>query len=69
MDRGDTFYMPDDRDLDRWEQIIGVRYELFTNVALKFEIGIGETEKRDDDSGDVRDVTAVLAGFQLSWVF
>ncbi len=68
MERGDPFYSAVDRDLDRWEQIVGVRYDILSNVALKLEVGIGRAELRSD-SGDIRRNTVVLAGFQLSWVF
>jgi len=68
MDQGDPFYEPLDRDLDRWEQILGIRYELLSNVAIKFEVGVGRAEERDD-TGDVSEDTVFLAGVQLSWVF
>ena len=68
MERDDPFYAPLDRDLDLWDQMIGVRWDFLSNVALKFEVGVGRGESRSS-SGDVRRNTVVLAGLQLSWVF
>jgi len=67
MDKGDPYFEPLDRDLDRWEQLFGVRFELTRNAAIKLEFGFGRMEERED-SGVERD-SYIRTGLQLSWVF
>lgn len=66
MDEGDPFFAPQDRDLDRWTQILGARYELTTNAALKLEVSYGEQEFRDS-GGSVSEDDVVGCAVQLAW--
>ena len=68
MHRGDPFFAPEDVDLDGWEQILGLRYELAANVALKVEGGFGRTEQRRNDGNTTRRGLKTI-GLQLSWGF
>lgn len=68
MRRSDPYYEPENSDLDMWEQLFGLRYDITDNAALKFEVGFGRAEDRDA-LGVVRQITVVTAGCQISWVF
>jgi hypothetical protein len=68
MERDDPFYAADDRDLDKWEQIFGIRYELSGNSALKVEIGFGKEERRIGASGISQD-NFITVAVQMAWVF
>ena len=67
MDEGDPFYSPLDRDLDESRQVLGVRNDFHSNVAVKFEVSYGRRDERNgsDISGD----NVTTAGIQLSWTF
>lgn len=66
MDQGDPFYMTSDRDLDRWRQVVGVRYEPTENTAIKLELGYGADDVRVTP-GVVREDDVVTMGLQFSW--
>lgn len=68
MDRDDPFFLPTGLDLDRWEQIVGIRWDVDERAAVKLEAGFGRGEMRDD-SGEVRHRAANSASVQLSWGF
>lgn len=68
MDGGDPFFLDDDLDLDRWEGLAGIRHELGDNGAVKFEVGYGRGENRDD-AGLVRRRGFTSAALQLAWGF
>lgn len=68
MEAGDPYYMPADRDLDVWELLFGIRFDFIANASLKFEVGFGDAEGRDD-GGTVGTDTYVRLGMQLAWVF
>jgi len=68
METGDPYFAPTDRDLDRWEQLLGVRMELTDNAAIKFEVAVGRADRRISGGGIARDWYTRL-GLQLSWVF
>jgi len=68
MESGDPYFAPLLRDLDRWEQLFGLRHELTENAALKFEIAFGRAERALSGGGTERDGYTRI-GFQLSWVF
>jgi len=68
MDAGDPYYAPSARDLDRWQVLLGIRFDVLPNVAIKFEFGAGRQETRE--SGGVIDEEGYLrGGVQVSWVF
>jgi hypothetical protein len=67
MEQGDPFYTGVQRDLDRWQQVIGIRWDFIDNAAVKLEAGIGREERRLN--GQVTRGHLVIAGFQLAWVF
>jgi len=46
MARNDPFYKPDDLDLDGWEQVLGVRYDVTDYLAVKLEGGGGREQRR-----------------------
>jgi hypothetical protein len=62
MGEGDPFYAPLGRDVDLWQQTLGVRYEPVENVALKMEVVLGQEDRNDGSEVDV-----VVWAFQLSW--
>jgi hypothetical protein len=68
MEKGDPFYAPEDADLDRWEQMFGLRYELTEYAAIKFEGGFGREERRRGSGAVSRGDFGRMAG-QLAWVF
>jgi len=68
MERGDPYYVGLNRDLDRWEYLLGIRKEITDNAALKVECGAGRGERRDA-FGFVSKGTIVRFTVQLSWVF
>lgn len=68
MESGDPYFAPLLRDLDRWEQLIGLRHELTQNTAIKVEIAFGRAERALAGGGSERDWYTRF-GFQLSWVF
>ena len=68
MDEGDPYFEPLDRDLDRWDQRFGLRYDFTGNAAIKLEAGFGQAERRRDN-GDITTGSVVLAAIQVSWVF
>lgn len=65
MAAGDPFFAPTGGDRDRWEQMVGVRYDLTDFAAVKLEGGIG---KRQEPGSVGRRLTQRL-DLQLSWVF
>ena len=68
MEQGDPYYEALDRDLDRYEFVIGVRQDITNNASLKLEVGFGDREARAA-SGDVADVSYFRIAVQLAWVF
>lgn len=64
MAMGDAFYVSLNRDLDAWQQVLGVRYDATENLAVKVEIGFERAEMRGGG-----DVDTVSGGLQVSWVF
>lgn len=71
MERNDPFFssLTDarDRDLDKWEQVLGVRYDFLENAAIKVELLFGKEERRSLGSTAKREF--VGAALQLAWVF
>lgn len=67
MRHGDPFFAPHDIDLDGWEQVLGLRYELTSNAAVKLEGGFGRREERHDDGLSRRGFRSI--GLQLAWGF
>jgi hypothetical protein len=65
MAAGDPFFAPEGNDLDRWEQMLGIRYDLTEFAAVKLEGGIG---KREEPGRVGRELTQRL-DLQLAWVF
>ncbi len=68
MEQGDPYFLPQNSDLDRWEQIIGVRWDFEDNAALKFEIAFGDEELRHN-SGRISTDGFVVFRFNFSWYF
>ncbi len=68
MEAGDPFLSDSDVDLDRWEQLFGIRCELTRNAAVKLEFGFGR-EQRRNDAGDKDRNGYIRSGLQLSFVF
>ena len=66
MAEGNPFFMPDDRDLDAWEQTFGLRFDFNPYAALKFELSVGEADERDN-LGNISSDDTVFFGIQLSW--
>jgi hypothetical protein len=66
MELGDPFLAQNNRDLDKWQQILGVRYDITSKSALKLELGYGEREERDS-SGNVDERDFWTAAIQLAW--
>ena len=66
MRENDPFYTSQDRDLDAWMQIVGLRYELAQNAAVKWELGVGEEEFRDS-GGNVSEDSVFSFAVQLAW--
>ena len=67
MENRDPFYMTEDRDLDIWQQIFGVRYDFTSNAAIKIEFGFGEAERRRG-SGAISEGSVIITAVQLSWI-
>jgi hypothetical protein len=65
MEQGDPFYAPG--ELDRWEQVFGLRYDLGDSAAVKLEAGFGRAEERDATSGLVTHRSVSSVAFQLAW--
>ncbi len=68
MSRGDPFYLRTNTDLDSWEQIVGVRWDLNDNAALKFEFAFGNQEIRQS-GGRIRREDFVTFRFSFVWYF
>lgn len=68
MERGDPYLSEEDVDLDRWEQIIGVRHDFYEHAVVKIELGVGREERRRDSGAISRDVYWTI-GTQLAWFF
>jgi len=68
MEQGDPYYEALNRDLDRYEIVVGVRQDITNNAALKVEVGFGEEESRAGN-GDVGDISYFRIAVQLAWVF
>lgn len=66
MDEGDPFYMSDNRDLDLWLSVLGVRVDLTPNLAVKTQFSYGRGDERSG-SGSISDEDIYAVGFQLSW--
>jgi hypothetical protein len=66
MDEGDPFLAQEDRDLDQWRQILGVRNDFATNAAFKLEFSFGERDERDT-GGSIDQETFVGAAIQVAW--
>lgn len=66
MQEGDTFYIREDRDLGRWRNTLGVRYDFNANAALKLEFDFGQADQRHED-GDITRVDVRTVALQLSW--
>jgi hypothetical protein len=64
MASADPFFAQSGANVDRWETVLGVRYDLAEFAALTLEGGIGE---KDDTDGSSRVVQRLL--MQLSFVF
>jgi len=67
MEQRDPFYKQVDRDLDKWQQVLGVRYDFAANAAIKLEVGFGEREMRDG-LGNIVDDDFFFGALQLAWV-
>ncbi len=68
MDRGDPFFLLEDRDLDAWEALLGLRHDLEDNLAIKVEVGAGRAQERSL-SGSVRRRDFLRIAVQVAWVF
>lgn len=68
MDEGDPFYEVANLDLDRWDGLLGVRFDLAEQVALKIEAGFARAEQRDA-VGEVTKDDGTFAGLGLQWGF
>lgn len=68
MRRGDPFFIASDLDLDQWDQLFGLRYELTDNAALKLEGGFGRGERRTG-AGDTGRRSLSSFAVQLAWGF
>jgi hypothetical protein len=68
MSRGDPFFAPANIDLDSWEGVVGIRYDLNEAVALKLEGGIGREQRRHSIGSTFTETFERLA-VQLAWVF
>lgn len=68
MREGDPYFAEANRDLDRRVQLLGMRYDLHSNLAAKLELGLGRTERRRP-SGDLTRDDLTTVEFQLAWVF
>ncbi|NJN14722.1 MAG: hypothetical protein HC813_03690 [Planctomycetes bacterium] len=68
MEMGDPYFMPLGRDLDRWEQLFGVRYDAAANIAIKLEFGFGRGEVRGE-SDVITNESFFRVGLQVAWVF
>lgn len=68
MDENDPYFVPVDQDLDEWQQIVGIRHELTAGSAIKFELGFGHGQNRDD-VGVVSTDDFISAALQISWTF
>jgi len=68
MDQGDPFYVPGNLDLDRWDGLLGVRYDLGEQAAIKLEAGYGRAERRDA-LGVVTKDDVQFAELGVQWVF
>jgi hypothetical protein len=68
METGDPYLSPSNRDLDVYEIVMGARFDVLDNVAIKIEIGFGERDQRDS-GGVVSEQGYIRAGFQLCFVF
>lgn len=67
MAEGDTFYARQDRDLDRYRNTLGLRYDFNRNAALKLEFDFGKGDVRDE-AGVVSEVDMRAIALQMSWV-
>jgi hypothetical protein len=66
MKRNDPFFAPADIDLDGWEQMVGVRYDVTDYLALKLEGAGGRAQaRREDGRVGTRGFGRVAAQFAL----
>lgn len=68
MARRDPFYASDGLDLDEWDQVLGVRYDVTEYLAFKLEGGAGREQRRDAGGNVSRRGVGRLAA-QLALVF
>lgn len=65
----DPFYSPNDRDLSRWAQHLGVRWDILEMLALKLEGSFGRDQVRNDATGSRSRSWFGTIDAQLAWVF
>ena len=65
---GDPYFAPFNRDLDRNEVVVGIRFDFVSNAAAKLDVGYGEGQFRDSSSVITRDSFWRIS-FQVAWVF
>ncbi len=68
MAQGDSFFAPADRDLDRWEQLLGVQYRINEFAKVNVEGGLGRGQQRHA-SGEVERRSLSRLTVSLSWAF
>ena len=68
MERDDPYYKPVNSDLDVWQQILGIRYDLTNNSSIKLEMGFGRRQARKA-GGTVSQESLITTTLQLSWGF
>ena len=65
---GDPFVAADGLDLDDWEHVVGVRYELSRHLAFKLE-GAGGRTQRLSVGGNAMTETFGRVAVQFAWLF
>lgn len=65
MARGDPFYALESIDLDQWEQMLGVRYDLTEYLAVKLEGGGGREQRRESSRVSSGSFGRIAAQFAL----
>lgn len=66
MNESDPFYEGYERGLDLWLATLGVRIDVATNVAVKFESAYGRGD-HEGGSGDIDERSVLFFGVQLAW--
>ncbi len=67
MELGDPYLSPESQDLDRWRHTVGLRKEISSSTAMKFELAYGWDELRN--GGTTAHQSYFQAAFQIAWVF